>query len=162
VEVSSGGPNWKQPECGRVGENSNSIDVGVLVGPWKRIAAPEVGKPFTLGNVSYLIDRPNGFGQNSFLVHFRQTGIVNNDVCLTATNAPGEEGMGGSVYEIAIGRDSRSRTVEEQPNFHGIPLKSVKEFRLNQRKRQWITFSNFAPNPKTAPPAAPTSAPAIP
>lgn len=141
----------------RIADGDTSIEVGVLVGPWKEMARLQPGESRTIDGVTYRIELPSAFGDMQFVVHFTRTGVLDNEDCLTAV---GQDGFETEPYveQIVFGpRNVATRTVKEQPNFHGVPLEKVKYFRLTQRKRQWVTFSGFATQPKALPPTAVTA-----
>ncbi len=131
--------------------NSNSVDVGVLVGPWTKIGELKTGESVTIDDVNYGIDQPYPYADQRFLVHFRISGVTSDEICLTAVGPEDKELSGGYAKTIIFDKSAGGAKSETQPNFYGFAYKQVKYFRLWKRKREWVTFSNFATNPKTKP-----------
>jgi RNA polymerase sigma factor (sigma-70 family) len=151
-----GGYHPDESHAARIDDDPTTLEVGVLVGEWKELARLKVGEPATVGGVQYLIDRPNQFSPTSFLVHFHQSGVLEHQDCLIAVGNDGKEVEGTRVTPIVVGRNREEQVRDDQPNFHGIPLADVKEYRLMQRRRQWVTFQNFARTPRVEPPIVAT------
>ena len=139
--------------CQQIHDES-AIDFGIAVGPWKQIGTLEMDIPQTIDGVTYTIRKPLAFGDKQFLIHFVQQGVVENQDELVAVDGSGKWAS-FSLLETAIlqGHHANRQRLDRQPNFDGIALTDVKEWRLMQQWRQWKTFAcNFATNPKTPPP----------
>jgi RNA polymerase sigma factor (sigma-70 family) len=141
--------------------NTQSIEVGVLVGPWKEIGRLGHNDEQTIADVTY---RTEERGPRSFVI-FHQTGILDADTYLVAVDNDGKEmPQIRTNQEIGFVRNTDSQDLSAPVAFITNPpamidLNQVKEFRLMQRKWQWVTFTGFASQPATQPRTVP---PAIP
>ncbi len=131
--------------------NEERVEFGILVGPWKQIGTLEMDVPQTINGVTYTIRRPNPFDAKSFLIHFIRQGMLENEDRLVPVDAGGKSLSESGSPTIVTSHETGKQRVEAQPNFYGTAVANIKEWRVLQRRRQWITFNAFATNPKTPP-----------
>jgi hypothetical protein len=139
---------------GQFEEGAGELRVGVLVGPWTEVGQLQLNVPVTIAGITYLLQKPVGIGPKYFLAHFHRTGKPENEQRLIAVGDKDSE-MVWPPHQILF---KPSSLPEDQPNFSGVELKDVKCFRLLERKRQWVTFTDFASLPKETPPTETTTA----
>ena len=137
-------------ECQKVGEAS-PVGVGVLVGPWKQVGSLYDGQSMTEGGTEYRV-KGVAFIEDQFLVHFRRKGILANEDRVVPATVDGKTTEAHEVRSIVFGSRPADGNREDQPNFSGMAFNEVKEYRIYQRKREWVTFEGFAREPKVAPP----------
>ena len=163
-------------QCGQV-EDGSPVEVGVLVGLWKQVGSLYENQSITAGGVEYRVDQGLAYNEKDFLVHFWRKGVLANEDELVPATVDGktvtaETYMGETIFygheptmvSIVTGtshtaewpivygpRPTAVDSREERPSFHGMALKEVKEFRIYQRKREWVRFEGFAREPKVTP-----------
>ena len=132
----------------------HTLQTGILVGPWKELARMKATDKVTIGDTAYRTSRAGSFGDTSFLVQFDISGpLVDEDVLVAVGD--GKQAWRGRGNLASLSPDKS--TLSDQPNFSGIPLAKLEYFKLMRRKRQQITFTGIATEPKILPPAAATS-----
>jgi len=127
-----------------------------MVGPWKLVGSLYEGQSITEGGVEYRVSDARSLSNGddkAFLVTFWRKGMLadNQDYLVPAT-------VDGKTVEthlrlstILFGPKPGVQTVKEYPNYHDLLVKDVKEFRIYQRKREWVSFEGFAREPKVKP-----------
>ena len=141
--------------CDRVvDESATRLELGILVGPWKELARLKWGESFNVHGTTYTV-ASKADGADPFEVKFTRRGASQDTdelIDFTAVAQNGTE-VAAEQYEqaIAFGRKA-AIDFDGRPDFEGLSKLKVAYFRIMGRKRQWITFSNFATQPNTPPP----------
>jgi hypothetical protein len=148
---------YEESGCEAVQDNNGSIEAGVAVGPWTKLATLELDKPQTINGVRYRIRKPMSFGSTDFLVEFSRSGKLENDDLLLPTAADGKVASTSAERTIIFKHNTGEQVKNDQPNFDGVALPKVVRYDLMQRHRAWVSFANVAVEPKSPPPATATA-----
>ncbi|MCL2639290.1 MAG: sigma-70 family RNA polymerase sigma factor [Phycisphaerales bacterium] len=133
-------------------DETKPLQVGVTVGPWKQVGSLYEHQSITVGDVEYRVNKVTSFGDKSFLVSFWRTGNLSNEDHVVPATVDGKTVKEMQwIKPLIYGPKPEAGTRRESPNFYGMAANDVKEFRIYQRKREWVTFEGFAKEPKVVP-----------
>jgi len=126
------------------------LQVGVMVGQWKQIGSLYENQSTTAGDVEYRVGGARGF-TTYFSVKFWRKGNLANEDQLVAATVDGKTVEIYGVHTLAYGPKPADGEREEMLDFYKMAANEVKEFRIYQRKREWVEFEGFAREPKVLP-----------
>jgi len=141
-------------------DETGPLQVGITVGEWKHLGSVYENQSITIGDVEYRVGNviPRRDSENAFMVNFWRKGkggLANEDQLMAAT-VDGKTIDTQTVSTLAYGPKPADRgggEREEMQHFFGMAANEVKEFRIYQRKREWVEFEGFAREPKVLPQA---------
>jgi RNA polymerase sigma factor (sigma-70 family) len=137
-------------------EDAASLDVGVSIGPWKEGGRMKRGDSISIGDANFSLRSVGAAGSKSnpvILGSLVQTGKLDDEACLTAAGTDGKETDPYQIMPIVLGRNPNVSGAYF--NLSGVNLNGLDYFRLWLRKRQTVTFTNFATDPVIALPDNP-------
>ncbi|HUB25274.1 MAG TPA: sigma factor-like helix-turn-helix DNA-binding protein, partial [Tepidisphaeraceae bacterium] len=132
-------------------DRASTFDVGIPVGPWIELARMKPPQTLKAGGVTYQLAWSSFATGPVWTVNWNRSGVLDDQDNLIAVGASGnQQELGNSGREIQIGRDLTWQNDSISPGVRMSPS-DVQYFRLMHRKRQWITFADFATEPNTPP-----------
>jgi len=140
---------WNQQQASPV-PDTNSLEVGALIGPWIEVAQMNAGDSKDVDGVTIQITNPRSQGQQNFFLEISQTNDSDNVFAISPVQADGKEADSYNYsQEIMFGHQAFKGTRRMGESFQGMALTDVQYYRLCERKRQYVTFDGFAQNPLT-------------
>jgi len=149
---------YRELSCLSLQREKPNLDIGVLVGPWTDKGHLAWDETLPVAGDKYRVDHRIPFSERDFQTLLAFTGGRDHADFFIAVGPNDVERVPENIPAGILVLQDKSR-VPKTESFYGVfrdlPATDVQYFRLMQRKREWVTFTNVALEPKESPAAGP-------
>jgi len=135
-------------------DETGPLQVGVTVGEWEQLGSLYERQSLTVNDTEYRVGgamKAGGGEHKAFQVEYWWRGNLENEDQLVAATVDGKTAEVQRVSTLVYGPRPVAGERRGMLHFSGMAADEVKEFRIYQRRREWVVFEGFAREPKVVP-----------